>query len=80
MVVSNVRLLFQPTGAPTSEAVSATNQHVYIDISPGAMTHVRTNASGTIVGGRHGDIGHASATRRNSRRHRALRGRPLAFT
>lgn len=49
-IINNVRLVFQPAGAPTSEAVPAANQHVYLDLQPGTMAHVRSNAQGTIVG------------------------------
>jgi hypothetical protein len=48
--VGNVSLVFLPTGAPAGEAIPASNQHVYIDLTAGSMTHVRSNAQGRLVG------------------------------
>jgi hypothetical protein len=48
--VGNVSLVFLPTGAPGGEAIPASNQHVYLDLTAGAMTHLRSNAQGRLVG------------------------------
>src|SRR5262245_28628385 len=48
--VSNVNVMFQPTGASSADAVAAANQHVYIDLTAGTMSYCRTNASGRLVG------------------------------
>lgn len=50
MLVNNVNLVFLPTGAPSSEAVPASTQHIYIDLTAGSMTHVQSNTTGRIVG------------------------------
>jgi hypothetical protein len=50
VLVNNVNLVFLPAGAPALEAVSAPNQHVYIDLTAGSMTHVQSNAAGRIIG------------------------------
>ncbi len=49
--VQNVRLQFQLGG---SDTVAATNQHVYLDVTQGSMSSLRTNARGVIIatGGR----------------------------
>ena len=44
--ITNVQLQFRLAG---SETVTAGNQQVYLDLTPGAMTHLRSNARGRIV-------------------------------
>lgn len=44
--VQNVSLQFQLGHA---ETIPAGNQHVYLDSTPGSMTHYRTNAQGTLM-------------------------------
>lgn len=48
--INNVTVVFQPDGASVADAVSAANQHVYIDLTAGTMSYCRTNASGKLVG------------------------------
>jgi hypothetical protein len=50
VLVNNVTLVFLPPGATVSNAVSAPNQHIYIDLAAGSMTHVQSNAAGRIMG------------------------------
>lgn len=44
--VQNVRLQFQ---LDDSETIPAINQHIYIDVTPGSMTPLRSNTQGIIV-------------------------------
>jgi hypothetical protein len=48
--VSNVVVVFEPSGAPIEEAVPAAKQTVYIDLTPGMMTQLQTNAQGRLTG------------------------------
>ncbi|MEM9224039.1 MAG: hypothetical protein AAGB11_16785 [Pseudomonadota bacterium] len=50
MIVNNVTLVFLPSGAPAGEATTAPNQQIYLDLTPGTMTRVQSNAQGRIVG------------------------------
>lgn len=50
MLVPKVRLFFQPTGAGPADAIVAANQHVYLDLAPGVMAHLKTDATGTLAG------------------------------
>ncbi len=49
-LVANVQLVFLPAGAPAAEAIPARNQQVYIDLTPGTMTLIQSNAQGRLVG------------------------------
>lgn len=50
MIVNNVTLVFLPSGALPGESINAPGQQVYIDLTPGTMTRLQSNAQGKLVG------------------------------
>lgn len=48
--INNAIVVFQPDGGSPADAVPAVNQHVYLDVTAGAMSYCKTNATGKLVG------------------------------
>lgn len=48
MVVDCVTVFFDPSGNAADQVLAA-NQHVYLDVTEGSLTHLRTDAQGLLV-------------------------------